>query len=133
MNLSSGFLKENSYFTKPYEMRMIFLTLYYFCLVSATNTDHWLAIDKEIFNSGIEYKVKQSSYAYQVNFGAKFPVEVGAANNNVGIEIFEDRLYLGQVYMTMTLTNSECVKKIVLNPIKVLGRHRLTLRQMKQK
>ena len=89
---------------------MIFLALYYFCPVSATNTNHWLAIDKEIFNSGIEYRVKQSSYAYQVNFGAKFPVEVGAANNNVGIEIFEDRLYLGQVSMEMTLTNSEFLK-----------------------
>ena len=82
---------------------MIFLIFYYFCLVCATNTDHWLAKDKEIFNSGIEYRVKQSSYAYQVNFGAKFPVEVGAANNNVGIEIFEDRLYLGQDSMEIYL------------------------------
>lgn len=74
---------------------MIFLVLFYSGLVTATNTHHWLATDTEIFNSGIEYRVKQSAYAYQVNFGAKFPVEVGAANNNVGIEIFEDRLYLG--------------------------------------
>ena len=76
---------------------MIFLALFYLGLVTATNTEHWLAKDIEIFNSGIEYAVKQSAYAYQVNFGAKFPVEVGAANNNVGIEIFEDRLYLGMV------------------------------------
>ncbi len=80
---------------------MIFLVLFYFCLVNATNTEHWLAKDIEIFNSGIEYGVKQSSYAYQVNFGAKFPVEVGTANNNVGIEIFEDRLYLGLVSMKL--------------------------------
>ena len=84
-------------------MRMIFLVLFSFGLVDGTNTEHWLAKDIEIFNSGIEYAVKQSSYAYQVNFGAKFPVEVGAANNNVGIEIFEERLYLGPVSIKLCI------------------------------
>ena len=45
--------------------------------------------------AGKNFKVSQSPLTFQVSFGAEFPVEVQAANNNVGIEYFNDRIYIG--------------------------------------
>ena len=45
--------------------------------------------------AGKKFKVSQSPLTFQVSFGAEFPVEVQAANNNVGIEYFNGRIYIG--------------------------------------
>ena len=45
--------------------------------------------------AGKNFKVSQSALTFQVSFGAEFPVEVQAANNNVGIEYFNGRIYIG--------------------------------------
>ena len=53
----------------------------------------WYETDLSLI--GKNFKVRQSALTFQVSFGAEFPVEVQAANNNVGIEYFNGRIYMG--------------------------------------
>ena len=69
-------------------------TLEWYLIFSFANgLKDWYETDLSL--AGKNFKVSQSALTFQVSFGAEFPVEVQAANNNVGIEYFNGRIYIG--------------------------------------
>ena len=66
------------------------LFLFNFCFAN-----NWWRIDDELASTGNVYQPSLNKYQFQVSFGADFPYEVQPANNNVGIIIHDERIYIG--------------------------------------
>ena len=68
----------------------LLLVLFNFCFAI-----DWWTVDEELASTGDVYQPRLNKYQFQVSFGADFPYEIQPANNNVGIIIHEERIYIG--------------------------------------
>jgi len=63
--------------------------------VNLCHANNWWSIDEELASTGDVYLPSLNKYQFQVSFGADFPFEIQPANNNVGIIIHDERIYIG--------------------------------------